>query len=208
MSEEFYGTDLKESAIDDLEKLSKFVELAKQDKTYWKWVIIAIHSSLYNFMLLALSGGSVYSEIWERVEKKKVGLVDKIEFFDSNPNPKKRKLFNPKNRIICFQQAFKRIKDAKKMGGKAFVSNPDIDEAMEVLNTELRNQFIHFKPVDWLIETNFMKKIIQEVLPIISFITSEFRKEGIGRVRVLIEENEQLAVSELLKKIISETQFK
>jgi len=46
MSEEFYRTDLKENAIDDLEKLSTFLELASRDKSYWKWVIVALNSYL------------------------------------------------------------------------------------------------------------------------------------------------------------------
>lgn len=195
MTEEFYRTDLKDNAIDDLEKLSKFLDLAKQDKSYWKWVIIALHGSLYKFMLLALSGGSAYSEIWERIEKKKVGLLYKI------------KLFHPKNRIICFLQAFERIKNAKKMGGKPFISNPDVDEAMERLNTELRNQFLHFKPVGWSIEINLIREIIQKTLPIIGFIISEFREKGMGRVRVLMEEDEQLAINGLLKKIVFQVQI-
>lgn len=195
MTEEFYRTDLKENAIDDLEKLFKFLELTKQDKSYWKWVIIALHNSLYKFMLLALSGGSVYSDIWKRVEKQKVGLVDKI------------KLFHPKNKIICFLQAFERIKNAKKMGGKPFVSNSDVDEAMERLNTELRNQFFHFKPIDWSIEISLMREIIQKTLPIIRFILSEFREKGIGRVRVLIEENEKLVIDGILRKITLRTKL-
>jgi len=75
MPQEFYRTDLKENAIDDLEKLSKFLELAKQDKSYWKWVIIALHSSLYKFMLLVLKNPDC-SGIWEEkdgVEKVKKG---------------------------------------------------------------------------------------------------------------------------------------
>ncbi len=94
MKEEFYRADLKNIAIDDLEKLSKFLELSEQDKSYWKWVIIALHSSLYEFMLLALSGGNVYSDIWEKVEKEKVGLIYEI------------KLFHSRNRIICFFASF------------------------------------------------------------------------------------------------------
>jgi len=56
MSEKFYKTDLKENVIDDLEKLSKFLELSEQDRSYWKWVIITLHSCLYKFMLLVLFG--------------------------------------------------------------------------------------------------------------------------------------------------------
>jgi hypothetical protein len=156
MSEEFYSTDLKENAINDLEKLSK---------------------------------------IWERIEKKKVGLLYKI------------KLFHPKNKITRFSQAFKRIKNAEKMGGKPFISNPEIDEAMKRLDKELRNQFLHFKPIGWSIEISLIREIIQKTLPIIGFIASEFRKKGIGRVRVLIEKDEQLTINELLKKIVFQVQI-
>ncbi len=93
------------------------------------------------------------------------------------------------------------------MCGKPFVSNSDIDEAMKTLNTEFRNQFSHFKPIGWSIEISRIKKILQITLPIIIFITSEFQKEGMGRVRILMEENEQSAIDEMLKKIILRSKF-
>ena len=109
MPQEFYRTDLKENAIDDLEKLSKFLELAKQDKSYWKWVIIALHSSLYKFMLLVLKNPDC-SGIWEekdgveKVKKEKVGLVWKI------------KLFDPDNWLVSFLKAFERIQNQTRVG--------------------------------------------------------------------------------------------
>ncbi len=187
MSEEFYRTDLKENAIDDLEKLFKFLELTEQDKSYWKWVIIALHSSLYKFMLLALKNSDC-SGIWEKIEKKKVGLVYKIN------------LFNPENKLISFLKGFRWIQNTERMSGfvnsKAFISTSEIDEAMERLNMELRNQLFHFKPKGWSVEILLIEEIIQKTLPIIRFIVFE---SG----RVLIEENEQLTIDEILKKIIS-----
>jgi len=193
MPQEFYRTDLKENAIDDLEKLSKFLELAKQDKSYWKWVIIALHSSLYKFMLLVLKNPDC-SGIWEekdgveKVKKEKVGLVWKI------------KLFDPDNWLVSFLKAFERIQNQTRVGryvpGKPFVSDAKVNEAMKRLNTELRNQFLHFKPKSWLIEISEIKKIIQSTLPIIRFIIFK------NRIRILIEEKEQLAINNMLKKII------
>lgn len=195
MTENFYGTDLKENATDDLEKLSKFLELTKENKGYWRWVIIALHGSLYKFMLLAL-GGSVYSEIWkETVKKEKVDLVYKI-------NP-----FSPenKNKLISFLKAFEEIKSTEKMGDKPFVSTLEIDEDMKTLNTDLRNRICHFIPASLLIDTRSIKEIIQSTLPIIRFIISDFRSNGVGRARVLIEENERLAIDAMLKKITFQT---
>jgi len=80
--------------------------------------------------------------------------------------------------------------------GKPFVSDAKVNEAMKRLNTELRNQFLHFKPKSWLIEISEIKKIIQTTLPIIRFIIFK------NRIRILIEEKEQLAINNMLKKII------
>ena len=186
MSEEYYRTDLKENAIDDLEKLFKFLELTKEDESYWKWAIIALHSSLYKFMLLVLKNPDC-SGIWEKIKKKKVGFVYKINFF------------NAENKLISFLKAFKWIQDTERMSGfvnsKAFISTPEIDEAMKRLNIELRNQLFHFKPKGWSVEILLIEEIIQKTLPIIKFIVFE---SG----RVLIEENEQLTIDETFKKII------
>ena len=179
MNAEFYETNLKENAIDDLEKLFKFLELAKQDKSYWKWVIIALHSSLYKFMLLALKNSDC-SGICEQGERKKVELVYKIDSFNS------------KNKLISFLKAFEWIQDTEKMSrymnSKAFISTPETDEAMRKLNTTLRNQFFHFKPMDWLIEIQLIKEIKQRTLSIIRFILFESNT-------VMIEKNELLAIN-------------
>ncbi|NOY35350.1 MAG: hypothetical protein GXP44_00225 [bacterium] len=184
MNSKFYKTDLKENAIDDLEKLFKFLELAKQDKSYWKWVIIALHSSLYKFMLLALKNSDC-SGVWEQAEKKKVKLIYKID------------PFNSKNKVISFLKAFKWIQDTEKMSrymnSKAFISTLEIDKAMGKLNTTLRNQFFHFKPTDWLIEIQLIKEIKQRTLPIIRFIIFESNT-------VTIEESQLLIIDKMLKR--------
>jgi len=134
------------------------------------------------------------SGIWEekdgveKLKKEKVGLVWKI------------KLFDPDNWLVSFLKAFERIQNQTRVGryvpGKPFVSDAKVNEAMKRLNTELRNQFLHFKPKSWLIEISEIKKIIQTTLPIIRFIIFK------NRIRILIEEKEQLAINNMLKKII------
>jgi len=85
-------------------------------------------------------------------------------------------------------------KKHKENDRQPFTSNLDTDKAMKGLNTELRNQFFHFKLKDWSIIILLIKEIIQKTLPIIIFIVFEGR-------RMLIEENERLAIDGILKKI-------
>lgn len=155
---EYYRTSEKENALDNLDKLDQFCIKAKNDKSYWKWIILALHGTLYNFMLLALlkSDGS---GIWENEIRDEQGYID---------------TFNKKIKVINFLTAYEWIQNKQKMecyvNSESFQSNKEIDEAMDRLNTEFRNQFIHYKPIGWSIEIEILKKLIDKTVPVIEFL--------------------------------------
>lgn len=181
-SNEYYRTDLKEEAIDYLDKLSLFLDKTVICKSFWKWVIISLHGSLYHFILLALRNTDG-SGVYKKEIRNKKGHID----------------FSKENemRLINFLEAFKRIKDTKRMGGygnsKFYVSNKNIDIAMKNLN-EWRNSFIHYKPKGWSIEIEIFKIILKEVLPVLKFIVND---SG----RILLEENEISPINKIVEKI-------
>lgn len=157
----WYRTNPLNNAYNDLQKLNEFYDRAQQDESYWKWVILALHSALYNFMLISLMHTDM-SGIWVK------DIRDIHERID---------IFNKKMRLITFSEAFKRIRDANKMRkyvtSKPFVSSRDTVVSMVLLNKQYRNQFIHYAPVGWSITVAAIKEVIRDTLPVLSFLISE-----------------------------------
>lgn len=188
-SNEYYRTDLKEEAIDYLDKCSLFLSKTVYCKSYWKWVVISFHGSLYHFMLFALRNTDG-SGIWEKEIRNKQGHMDFSKEDDMN--------------LISFSRAFKRIQNKERMGGymsaKFYTSNNDIDTAITDLN-QWRNSFIHYKPKGWSIEIKIFEKILKQVLPVLEFIVND---SG----RVLLEKNEINSINKILVKMKSKLSLK
>ncbi|MFA7286730.1 MAG: hypothetical protein WC052_03675 [Patescibacteria group bacterium] len=173
----YFRNGLKETAIDSLSKAASFLEKTKDDPFSWKWYIIAVHHSLYCFMILALSN-SDQSGIWDEKYKSK---KKQITF----PNEDKK--------LIDFKTAYAWIQDKQRMGGyinaKPFVPLPyHSDSIIEHLNYRLRNRLIHYAPVSWSLSWEYL---IQVTLPCLEVV--EFLALQCGRFPM--EENEREEVT-------------
>lgn len=159
-NEQFYRTTLEENALDYLVKLKEFCDKILVDSSYWKWVIIALHGALYNFMLAALVQ-SDQSGIYYKDIRDTRGLID----------------FTKELKVVDFLRAYKWIREPSRMKkyvhSNFFISLPENDQAMAELNNIFRNQFIHYKPLCWSIEIQKIKEVIKNVLPILYFLISD-----------------------------------
>lgn len=160
--QEYLRIDEKENAIDSLRRAAEFLKNVKDNLYDWKWFIIAIHHATHCFMLVALKNTDL-SGIWIEPEiKRDNGLID---------------IFNPKNKLITFMEAFRRIQDSKRMGGyvnaKPFQAKPYHKDSMKHLNDRLRNEFIHYRPKGWSIHNQYFIEIVTPVLGIIEFLVFE-----------------------------------
>jgi len=156
---EYLRIDEKGNAMDSLHCALEFLRETKKDIYRWKWFIIAIHHATYHFMLLALTNPDI-SGVWrESVIKRKNGLVD---------------IFNPKNKLISFMEALEFIQDSKRMSGfvnsQPFRALPYHIDSMKNLNDELRNKFIHYKPLGWSIHDGYLTGVTKPALEIIEFL--------------------------------------
>lgn len=156
-NEQFYRTTLEENALDYLIKLKEFCDKTIADISYWKWVIIASHGALYNFMLAALVR-SDQSGIYYKDIRDTRGLID----------------FTKELKVIDFLKAYNWIKEPARMNkyvhSKFFTSLPENDQAMTELNNIFRNQFIHYKPLCWSIEIQKIREVIIGTLPVLNFL--------------------------------------
>lgn len=133
--------DEKENAIDSLEMSLSFLKKTKENKFYWKWVIIAIYNALYGFMVCALTQG--------------------------NPD---NVLKGSNSYLISFKDALERIQKKEYLGCfgvKPIILDQKDKKDMEILQKILRNNFEHFSPKAWIIELSGMSIIMNTGLKII-----------------------------------------
>lgn len=186
---EYLRIDEKGNAMDSLHCALGFLRETKKDIYRWKWFIIAIHHAIYHFMLLALANTDL-SGIWqEPVIKKKNGLVD---------------IFNPKNKLISFMKALEFIQDPKRMGGyvnsqpfKAFSYHI---QSMKSLNDELRNKFIHYKPLGWSIHDGYLTGVANPALEIIEFLVCKSGRCRFEEYQIKQIESDIRQIRSLFKK--------
>ncbi len=88
-------------------------------------------------------------------------------------------VFNKKNKLIEFLGAFNRIQNPDRMGGyvdsKPFVAEERHKEAMRILNDGLRNRFIHYSPVGWGIEDEYIYEQCLPIIEIANFLVMDSR---------------------------------
>jgi len=136
------------NALDSLEKAHFFITKLKDDgEMNWKWIILCSHSALYGFAICALKG------------------TDAMRVADKG------------GRLIAFCEAIKRIQSEEFMHMTVkskwiALSSEQLEDIKKFHNT-FRNNFEHYKPKGWLIETSGMPRIINNVLDIIHFLATE-----------------------------------
>lgn len=179
---EYLRINEKGNAMDSLHCALEFLKETKKDIYRWKWFIIAIHHATYHFMLLALVNTDL-SGIWQEPVMKKQGrLVD---------------IFNSKNKLISFMEAFDYIRDLKRMSGyvnsQPFKALPYHIDSMKHLNDKLRNKFIHYKPLGWSIHGGYLIGVTNPVLEIIEFLVLKsgrcrFEEDQVKQIKFDIEQ--------------------
>jgi len=149
----FLEVDEKGNAIDSLNKALYFLENIEKDSYNWKWFAIALHHSTYSFMLLSLTKTDL-SGIWKSEKRSPEGYID-IE----------------NSELISFMEAFRRIQKPELMkhfiNSKPFNANTQHERAMRYLNDRLRNLFVHYKPISWIIYYQCFINIVEPVLEVI-----------------------------------------
>jgi hypothetical protein len=188
---EIITIDSVENAINSLESILLFLEWESNMK--WKWIILALHHSLYLFCIANLEGGN-YQQVltgsfypdenlffkrgenqWKKsliVKSKNIPLY-RIEWeeIDYEPqfNLKATKRRNPK--LLNFWSAIARVLDSEVFMKRFSMSKPLIisnDEEKDVVNLcKLRNEFVHFVPQLLGIAIKDLKNITTSITNII-----------------------------------------
>lgn len=186
---EYVYVDSIENPIDSLESILFFFK--KKDNLKWKWIIFALHHSLYHFGIASLEKGNYENVLTDKYDPdkdiyikqgnekwKKSKIIKsinkplyKIEWvkIDGEPivNGKKPEI---KKRLLGFLSVIARIQDSEFYMDK-FMSNAiilsDDEEKSIVKLVHLRNNFMHFTPKNWGIEIEYCKQVLFNIINII-----------------------------------------
>ena len=158
--EKYFQTDDLSETVRDLEMVERFLKKIDPEIYYWKWVILALHSSLQGFMVAALKGSSGLAvmtdksaEGWHKAHRAGSRTV-------------------PRLKLDTFPNLYKKIKTEKMLmyhGSKKFVSTDEQDLSVKKLNSR-RNDYIHFKPMRRIIYTAGLPQDAKECLSVIKFL--------------------------------------
>lgn len=155
--------------INALKMMKSFVEGLEQDLYNWKWIVIASHNCIQNFMVSALRSGNNLNVLennsadnWFAEFTKR--MKSKIEDWKS-----------PKEKLDYFPNLYKKVTSDKMLMytiSKKLETDKNKEEAIEWLNWQ-RNKFIHFVPSTFLINAVHFPKRMLVIMDIIKFLVKE-----------------------------------
>jgi hypothetical protein len=128
-------------AVTSLETAQEFCSRVTLDETYWKWTLIAVHSGVQGFMVLALEHGNALLAMKNDIAARWLKAHNAGAPY-------------PEEKMDFFLNLYEKVKSdavCRYVESKKFVPGPSHDYSMKKLN-ELRNNFIHFLPKVWSVE--------------------------------------------------------
>jgi hypothetical protein len=158
----YLRTDESTEAIKSLEKVWQFLGETDEDDYQWRWVIIAVHSTLQSFMVLALKGGNSLNVLTEKVQRLWLEAYHKGECY-------------PVEKLDLFLNLYKKLQTSKidiYIHSKRFIPTADVTSDVQKLNS-LRNRFIHFLPGGWSLEIDGLPRICKNAMLVVTFLFFE-----------------------------------
>lgn len=177
----FLRTDETEEAVSALEMVTEALAGVEDDSYRWKWAIIALHSAVQGFLVLALRGTAGFDVLTKEEAEAWTEAVKRGE-------PR------PGNRLDTYLNLYKKSKGKRmlKYGhSRRFKPTGTQGASIKALNS-LRNDFVHFLPKGWLLEVSGLPRMFDDCLTLIEFLGWES-----NNVIWYEDENEQRATQAL-----------
>ncbi len=166
-----YGSKMKTSlSTDEMNEAIRALEFVESnilkvifDSYYWKWIIIAIHNSMQNFMVCGVPSSSKLNILNKRSAKKMQ------QYYNGETDE------YPEEKLEYFINLYNRIKSDVMLiyeHSKKFVSNEKQDDNITKLH-HFRNNFIHFVPKGLLIDVREFPDYVDTSVEVIKFLAFE-----------------------------------
>ena len=136
----YWRTDTEQDTVTSLEAARDFFVRAKSDNSYWKWYLIALHSSIQGAFALALENGNGL-------------LVQKPSVTKAMLTAHATGSASPTQHMDNFSRLYTKIQVTENLrpGAIAFTPNAVHDQAIASIE-KLRDDLIHFNTKSWSIE--------------------------------------------------------
>jgi len=155
----YLRTDEVEEAISATEMVAESVAAVKVDIYRWKWALIALHSAVQGFMVLALRGSNGLVALKDDVA---AAWLDAYE----------KNLPLPEERLDSYENLYRKVKGDRMLiygHSKKFVPNGSQGSSINKLK-DLRDDFIHFVPKGWSLEVSGLPRIFGDCIDFIEFL--------------------------------------
>ncbi|UHS56236.1 hypothetical protein [Agrobacterium vaccinii] len=169
MMQNWIRIDEAEDVLGSLRQAIRAAQFIGEDLLAWKWVLMALHSSLQGACVCHLTTTAApLGAVDERNAKEWLNY-----FEDSRTNSTVKP---PKNtRLKALPELLKAVREPYSAGDRSNTNGVAISESelrwLGRFHTEIRNKFVHFEPVGWSIEVSgipniakLIARIIQEIL--------------------------------------------
>lgn len=151
----------EQDAIVSLELVGEQLPRVMTDALHWKWVILALHSALQGFMVLALRGTSALNTLTQESAKRWIEAHEKGEGY-------------PRTKLDWFPSLYAKIQSDRMMmyhGSKPFVPAGTQGRSVDNLN-QLRNFFVHFL-AHLSLDVSGWPQMVIDTVEIIEFLAFE-----------------------------------
>ena len=167
MAANWISTDEADDVAGSIRHVLMAAGLVDNDPLAWKWVVIALHSALQGACVCHLT--TDLPPIGAVTNENAAKLLNYFEESRTNPGAEK-----PKSYLMNLPDLLKESRRPSSAGGGSTLSGLTIsDSELEWLCRfhDIRNQFVHFRPMGWAIEvsgipeiSNLVARIIREIL--------------------------------------------
>lgn len=155
----FLHTDEVEEAVSAIEMVSESVAKTRIDIYRWKWALIAMHSAVQGFMVLALRGSNGLLALKDN------SAAAWLAAYECGGQL-------PEERLDTYENLYEKVKSDRLLifsHSKKFVPVGSQGRSIKKLKN-LRDEFIHFVPKGWSLEVSGLPSIFADCLDLIDFL--------------------------------------
>jgi hypothetical protein len=152
----YFSTDEGREAVSSLESTARFLAMVTDDPLMWRWAIIAVHSAAQGFMVCALAGSSNLGAYDEASRKRRLTAQNAHHEALATGDAQaiyvaEQAAFFGKVKLARFTELYDAIKEydwpMRQFTNSGVYEPSDAqDKCIADLN-DVRNEFIHFKPI-------------------------------------------------------------
>lgn len=162
----FIRTDEYVEAISALEAVADELGRVQDDPYRWKWVILALHSTVQGMMVLALKGTNGIGVLGPEEAERRLDAQD-----NGGRDPENMKMDS-------FLNLYEKIKDDDTMlmyvCSRKFTPQGTQERSIKALD-RLRNQFVHFLPCAFSLMATGLPEMTRDCLNVAGFLAYESR---------------------------------